>query len=130
MLPPLATTLYAAGLGFLFFLVSLRTLLLRRKLRIRLGDAGIPEMLRSMRVHANFAEYVLLCLGLMCLAKVQAAPIWLIHAIGLALLIARLAHAYGVNQQQEKIAFRVIGMSLTLITLLVTSSYLIFNHLK
>ena len=130
MLPPLVTALYAASLGILFSLISLRTLRLRRRLGIRLGDAGHPVMLRAMRVHANFAEYVPLCLGLMCLAEVQAAPIWLIHAMGLALTLARLAHAHGVNQQQEKIAFRVVGISLTLSNLLTASSYLIFNHLK
>jgi uncharacterized protein len=130
MLPPLTTALYAAGLGFLFTLLSLRTLRLRRKLRIRLGDAGHPEMLRAMRVHANFAEYVPLCLGLMCLAEVQAAPAWLLHAMGIALVLARLIHALGVSQVHEVTRFRVIGVALTLSTLLVASSYLIFIHLR
>lgn len=130
MLPPLTIALYAAGLGILFTLISIRTMRLRRKLRIRLGDASHPEMLRAIRVHANFAEYVPLCLGLIYLAEVQAAPSWLLHAMGIALTLARLAHAYGVSQQQEKIIFRVIGTSLTLSTLLTASSYLIFNYLK
>jgi uncharacterized protein len=130
MLPPLITALYAAGLGVLFVLLSLRTLRLRRKLRIGLGDAGHPEMLRAIRVHANFAEYVPLCLGLMCLAELQAAPSWLLHAMGVALVLARLIHALGVSQVQEKTKFRVIGVALTLSTVLTASSYLIFNHLR
>jgi uncharacterized protein len=130
MLPPLITGLYAAGLGVLFVLLSLRTLRLRRKLRIGLGDAGHPEMLRAIRVHANFAEYVPLCLGLMCLAELQAAPVWLLHSMGIALVLARLTHARGVSQMQEKTTFRVIGIALTLSILLTASSYLIFNHLR
>jgi uncharacterized protein len=130
MLPPLITALYAAGLGVLFVLLSLRTLRLRRKLRIGLGDAGHPEMLRAIRVHANFAEYVPLCLGLICLAELQAAPAWLLHAMGIALVLARLIHARGVSQVQEKTTFRVIGVALTLSILLTASSYLIFNHLR
>jgi uncharacterized protein len=130
MLPPLTTALYAAGLGFIFALLSLRTLRLRRKLRIGLGDAGHPEMLRAIRVHANFAEYVPLCLGLMCLAEVQGAPAWLLHGMGMALVLARLIHALGVSQMQETTRFRVIGVALTLSTLLVASSYLIFIHLR
>jgi uncharacterized protein len=130
MLPPLISGLYAAGLGVVFVLLSLRTLRLRRKLRIGLGDAGHPQMQRAIRVHANFAEYVPLCLGLMCLAEVQAAPAWLLHSLGMALVFARLIHARGVSQVQEQTKFRVIGVALTLSILLIASSYLIFNHLR
>jgi uncharacterized membrane protein YecN with MAPEG domain len=130
MLPPLITGLYAAALGFLFIALSVRTLRLRRKLHIGLGDAGHPEMLRAIRVHANFAEYVPLCLGLMCLAEVQGAPARLLHGMGMALVLARLTHALGVSQVQEITRFRVIGVSLTLSILLVANSYLIFVHLR
>ncbi|TAG24324.1 MAG: glutathione metabolism protein [Burkholderiales bacterium] len=130
MLPPLISAMYAAGLGLVFVLLSLRTLRLRRKLRIGLGDAGHPQMQRAIRVHANFAEYVPLCLGLMCLAEVQAAPAWLLHGLGIALVLARLIHARGVSQVQEQMKFRVIGVALTLSILLIASSYLIFNHLR
>lgn len=128
MLPPLITGLYGALLGFVFVVLSFQTLRLRRKLRIRLGDGGDPDMLRAIRVHANFAEYVPLCLGLMFLAEVQAAPIWLIHTIGVTLIAARLIHAYGVKQAEEKMILRVIGVVLALSTLAMTSSYLLFIH--
>jgi len=130
MLPLLITGLYAAALGFLFMALSVRTLRLRRKLHIGLGDAGHPEMLRAIRVHANFAEYVPLCLGLMYLAEVQGAPAWLLHGMGMALVLARLTHALGVSQVQEITRFRVAGVSLTLSILLVANSYLIFVHLR
>jgi uncharacterized protein len=130
MLPQLVTGLYAALLGVLFVLLSLRTVRLRRKLRIGLGDAGHPAMLRAVRVHANFSEYVPLSLMLLCLAEVQAAPVWLLHTLGIALLLARLIHAYGVSQVHEKIKFRVAGVSLTLSILLITSSYLAFNYVR
>lgn len=48
---------YAAVLGLLFAALSVRTLLLRRRLRVALGDGGDERLLRAMRVHANFAEY-------------------------------------------------------------------------
>jgi uncharacterized membrane protein YecN with MAPEG domain len=130
MLPLLITGLYAAALGFLFMALSVRTLRLRRKLHIGLGDAGHPEMLRAIRVHANFAEYVPLCLGLMYLAEVQGAPAWLLHGMGMALVLARLTHALGVSQVQEITRFRVAGVSLTLSILLVANCYLIFVHLR
>ncbi|HAY26639.1 MAG TPA: glutathione metabolism protein, partial [Candidatus Accumulibacter sp.] len=49
---------YAALLALFFVALSIRTLRLRRELRITVGDGGNPAMLRAMRVHANFAEYV------------------------------------------------------------------------
>ena len=48
---------YAALLGLLFFYLSIRTIGLRRKLKIGVGAKDNEEMLRAMRVHANFAEY-------------------------------------------------------------------------
>jgi uncharacterized membrane protein YecN with MAPEG domain len=56
-----------------------------------LGDAGNKDMQRTVRVHANFAEYV-----------------------PLGLLVGRLSHANGVSQSKENFRFRIVGMSLTL----------------
>ena len=57
--------LYAALLALLFIALSVRTLRLRRHLKIAVGDAGNTQMLRAMRAHANFAEYVPMCLLLL-----------------------------------------------------------------
>lgn len=127
-LPPLITGQYASALGLVFAVLSIQTLRLRRKLRIRLGDGGNPSMLRAIRVHANFAEYVPLCLGLMFLTEVQSAPTWFVHGLGMTLIAARLIHATGVGQAEEKIIFRAIGVVLTLGTLLVSCTYLIAIH--
>ncbi len=45
------TPFYAALLGLLFFALSVRTLRLRRKLRIDMGDGGNEQLLRAVRVH-------------------------------------------------------------------------------
>lgn len=50
--------LYAALLALIFVFLSVRTLRLRRTLQIGIGDGGNTEMLRAMRVHSNFSEYV------------------------------------------------------------------------
>jgi uncharacterized membrane protein YecN with MAPEG domain len=59
-MPPV-TPFYAALLAFLFFALSLRTLRLRRRLKIAIGDSGDESMLRAMRVPA--ARPVRSCLG-------------------------------------------------------------------
>ena len=53
---------YAALLALLFVALSWRTIGLRRRYCVAVGDGGQPELLRAMRVHANFAEYVPLAL--------------------------------------------------------------------
>lgn len=120
--------LYAALLALLFVALSIRTLRLRRRLRIGIGDAGNEHMLRAMRVHSNFAEYVPLTLFLIYLAEVQGAHALFIHALGLCLLAGRLSHAYGVSQANENYTFRVVGMSMTFTSLISASAYLLFSY--
>jgi len=50
--------IYAALLALLFVLLSVRTIRTRRRQGVALGHGDDPAMLRVMRVHANFAEYV------------------------------------------------------------------------
>lgn len=120
-------SLYAALLALLFIFLSVRTLNLRRALQIAVGDGGDKHMLRAMRVHANFAEYVPLCLILLYLVQGQGASPWLLHGLGTALLVGRISHAYGVSQIKENLLFRVAGMLLTFTTLGGSALYLLFN---
>jgi uncharacterized protein len=117
--------IYAALLAFLFVGLSVRTLKLRRSLKIGLGDAGNAQMLRAMRVHSNFAEYVPLALIMIHFVEMQAAPALLVHALGLGLLLGRLSHAWGVSQTKENYNFRVAGMAMTFTALLASAGYLL-----
>jgi uncharacterized protein len=123
------TPLYAALLALLYVYLSVRTIRLRRKLQVALGAGEHPEMLRAMRVHANFAEYVPLALILVLMVEAQGTAAWLVHALGAALLMGRCLHAYGVSQVKETFAFRVSGMTLTFTVLGVSSGLLLFRSL-
>ena len=107
------TALYAGLLSLHFIVLSLRVIRTRRESRVPLGDGGDQALLRSLRVQANFAEYVPLCLILIALAEAQQLARWLLHGLGLALLIGRLLHAAGVSRDPEPYRLRVAGMSLT-----------------
>ena len=111
------TPLYAAVLGIVFLVLSVRVLRLRRCKQIAIGDAGDEEMLRAMRVHSNFAEYAPFTLLLiLMLESTGVAPGW-VHALCLSLLVGRLVHGVGVSRAQEDYRFRVVGMTLTLTAL-------------
>jgi len=56
------TPLYAALLGLMFIALSIRTIRLRRRYRVAIGDGRKALLQRAMRVNANFAEYVPLAL--------------------------------------------------------------------
>jgi uncharacterized membrane protein YecN with MAPEG domain len=119
--------IYAALLALLYVYLSVRTIGVRRRVQVALGAGENPEMLRAMRVHANFAEYVPLALILIYLVEAQGTAAWLVHALGVALLLGRCLHAYGVSQVKETFFFRVSGMVLTF-NVLGVSAGLILAH--
>ena len=120
--------LYAALLALIFVALSVRTLLMRRRLQIAIGDAGNQSMLRAMRVHANFAEYVPLSLLLILFVEASGANPLFVHALGASVVAGRISHAYGVSQLKEQYAFRVLGMALTLGPIIVAAVGLLFVY--
>jgi uncharacterized protein len=103
------TALYAGLLAPLFVFLSARVIRYRRDAKVAVGDGGNSDLLRRMRVHSNFAEYVPFALLLMALAESVHTRPWLVHLAGIALVAGRVAHAYGVSQTPEPFAFRVWG---------------------
>ena len=122
------TPIYAAILGLGFVRLSFLTLRLRRQNKIALGDGGNPQLLRAIRVHSNFAEYVPIALILIYMTESIGAPIYLIHFLGISLLIGRLSHAWGVSQENEDFKFRVFGMIATFNAIIVSSLYILVSQ--
>jgi uncharacterized protein len=127
---PTILPIYAALFAIFFIVLSIRTIRQRRSLKIGLGDAGNKDMQRAMRVHANFAEYVPLCLLMIYLVEQSGVYAWLVHALGAGLLVGRLSHAYGVSQVRENFKFRVTGMTLTFIVLITCATHLLWVAVK
>lgn len=107
------TAFYAALLGLFFVFLSFRVIGWRRLKSVELGHGEDSELLRRMRVHANFAEYVPFTLLLMAIGESMTAPRPLIHVAGLILIAGRLMHAYGLSQTPHILRFRVGGIILT-----------------
>jgi uncharacterized membrane protein YecN with MAPEG domain len=120
--------LYAALLALVFVGLSVRTIYLRRTLKIGVGDGSNKHMLRAMRVHANFAEYVPLSLMMLLLVEARGIEAWLMHALCASVLLGRILHAYGVSQLRENFVFRVAGMVMTLTPLLVSALLLLWGY--
>jgi uncharacterized protein len=107
------TAFYASLLALLFLFLSLRVIGWRRQQRVEIGHGEDAQLLRRMRVHANFAEYVPFALLLMGLAENLGPPHILTHLVGPTLVIGRVLHAYGLSQTPHILRYRVLGMQLT-----------------
>lgn len=122
------TPFYAALFALLFFALSVRTIRLRRRHQVAVGDAGNAELLRAIRVHSNFAEYVPLALLLVFMLEIDGASRVLIHLLSAVLLIGRVSHAYGVRKVEEDYRFRVFGMACTFATLVGAAIFLLVRY--
>ncbi|RYZ87513.1 MAG: glutathione metabolism protein [Moraxellaceae bacterium] len=120
---------YAASLALLYLVLTFRTIFLRGKLRVALGDGKQEPLQRAIRVHANFNEYVPLGLILLFLVASSGSPILLLHGLGVALLLGRLLHALGVSRSPEPLILRQLGMVLTIGSILVSAGFLLVRSI-
>lgn len=107
------TALYAALLALVLVVLSVRVIGVRRSRQISLGDGNDADLRGRIRAHGNFIEYAPMALLLMGFAEAQGGPHWLIHAMGLALLVGRVSHAIAVSPVQQVMPLRITGMVLT-----------------
>ena len=122
--------LYVALNLFLLATLTLRVGMVRMREKINLGDGGNAKMNQRIRAHGNYTESAPFALiGLFILAALSVAP-FVLHIFGLMFLIGRILHAAGMDAKNAAGKGRVIGMILTLLTLLgeaISILYLIFT---
>ncbi len=125
----MSITMFYAGLLAIWFLaLSVRVIQKRSgKTPINIGDGGDAEMLRRIRGHANFAEYVPLVLLMMGFLESGGLQKWALHAAGIALLTARLLHGYALSYTEKFFFGRFVGTLLTLILLLVLGAACLYR---
>jgi uncharacterized membrane protein YecN with MAPEG domain len=113
------TPFYAALLMLWFLVLSLRVIHRRRAAQVSLGDGGNSPLQRAIRAQANFAEYVPLALIGLVLLELSRFSIYVVHALGLTLVAARLLHGYALAFRAEFRFGRTWGAGLTFIVLAV-----------
>jgi uncharacterized protein len=123
------TPLYASLLVLWFVVLSARVVNIRRR-GIIFGDNGDVVVTRVVRAHANFAEYVPLALLLMGFLEVSRFSIYILHALGLTLLIARLIHGCALSFGWQMRSGRVAGSALTFIVLLIEAFLCLYQGLR
>jgi uncharacterized membrane protein YecN with MAPEG domain len=123
------TPLYAGLLTLWFVLLSVRVVNLRRR-GITFGDSGDIGVTRVIRAQANFAEYVPLALLLMGFLEVTRYSIYLLHALGVILVVARFLHGLALSFGWQVRFGRVSGSALTFIVLLIESVLCLYQGIR
>jgi len=123
------TPIYAGALALLYLVLSYRVVQLRGQ-GISLGDGGDPLLLRRIRGHGNFAEYVPFILLMIALLELGGRPAWLLHALGASLLVARALHGWALSFSEHFRFGRFWGTVLTFVLLLACGVLCIWQGLR
>ena len=126
---PLLTVvpIYAAIFGLMFVYLSVRVIKQRRSAKVSLGDGDNPALRKAIAVHNNFSQYVPLTLLLIAFVELSHASAIMTHGLCACLLVARVAHAYGLVQPVQIMKLRQIGVLLTFGVIVFAAFYLLGN---
>ncbi len=120
------TALYAGLLGLLA--VGLANQVLFVRLRVATMPGWKPDAV--MRVQANFVENVPLALILLLIVELQHAAAPVIHTFGIALVVFRMLHAWGMSRTAGANYPRLIGAQGTFLLISIMSVAAIYGSLR
>ena len=121
------TAIYAAILAVMYVGLALAVVRQRFKLRVGLGDGQQPELIKAIRIHGNFAEYVPMLLVIMLIVEQQQAQAWQLHLLGALTLGGRLLHLVGLRKSSGTSIPRFFGMIATFCALLCGAAILLIQ---
>ena len=125
----IVTPLYAGLLAILYVALSYRVVQLRGH-GASLGDGGNPELLRRIRGHGNFAEYVPFILLMIGILELSHFSTYLLHALGITLVVARLLHGYALSFSASFKFGRYWGTVLTFLLLFVCGALCLYQGIR
>lgn len=126
---PTVTAIFIGILLLMQVALSITTSYFRAKREIDYGDNNDLSMLKVIRAHGNFVEYVPMVLIAMAASELMGAPGWLLVTCGCVVVFSRVTHAahmFGYGGQ----ASRAVGAGLTTLVMIVLAVYLLGNELN
>ena len=119
------TLLYASLLAVFALFLSFRAGSFRGKAgaSILYGEPVNMELAQRVRAHQNFLEYVPMILILMGAIELSGGSTAFLHGIGIALIVARIAHATGLKHDNMAHPGRFVGAGGTALITLVSAIY-------
>ena len=129
-MPGFVSAFYAAICALLLLILSVNVIRLRYKYQVGSGDGGHKELALAIRVQANFIEYVPLILILLFFNEAVKYTTYWIHALGIALVVGRSAHAWGLSRNEMRTVGRALGVALTYGVLLIAAVMALSKSLR
>ena len=126
---PIITSLYAGLLALMLLALSFYVIKGRFKNQVGLGDGGNEDMMKRIRIHGNFTEYVPILLIMMVIMEVNGFQAWMLHVYGCGILLFRALHAIGISSSVNTSKPRFIGMVGTFALLFLGAMACIFRYI-
>ena len=127
---PAIAALYAGLIGILLIALAAGVSRLRRRHKVGLGDGGNRDLQRAIRVHGNAVEWAVPALLLLLVAELNRAPPLLLHACGIAIVLGRVLHAFGLSRSGGVSFGRFVGTGLSWGALAVLSVWSVWAFLR
>lgn len=122
------TAVFAAVTGLLLLVLSTHVVRFRLKYRKGMGVTDDRDFEAAVRAHANLVEYAPLGLLMLGLAEFNGVPGQLVYWAGMALVVGRVLHAWGmINGRGGTHWARMAGIVLTWLAILVAALLLLWN---
>ncbi len=126
----IVSPLYVGLCALIFVVLSARVIRGRERRQVNLGHGGHADLETAIRVHGNFAEYVPFALLVIVLVEAAGFSRYWVHALGVALIVGRLAHAYGLSAAKQPSRARIVGVTLTFAVLVIGGLLLIWCFVR
>lgn len=123
------TPIFAAIFSLMFAFLSANVIRHRLKSKTALGEGTDRDLLKAIRVHANFAEYVPLAIIMMWFLETITYDSRIPYALGVVLLLGRIGHVIGISYPRRFLILRQLGVLATLAVLLTCSVLLILHYI-
>lgn len=127
---PDLTSVYAALLALIYAALSVWVIVGRGQTRVMMGDGSNDGLTVRIRSHGNFGEYVPLILILVAMLESSHTSRFTIHLLLLPLLIARVAHPFGLmapNGSVQQGVLRGGGIAVTLLVMIASAVLLLLR---
>lgn len=119
------TPLYAGLSALLVVGLVFRVVYLRRMLKVGIGAGEHGSLAKAIRAHGNAVETIPIALLLLLLCELSSFGATFLHSLGIALLVGRGLHAFGISRHSGSSFGRFVGMVVTLLVIIVMALTLV-----
>ena len=116
------TPIYAGFFGILLVCLCWRVVSLRNRQENKMNESGHTALTAAVRAQDNLQEYLPVALLLMFMVENLHFSVWIVHALGALLVIARVIHLKGINEPSGKSLRRRVGTRLTWVQIIISSA--------